>query len=260
MRAFDIRQYESLGSTSDEAFRLAREGAAHATVVTAREQTAGRGRVGRGWDSPVGNLYLSVLLRLDLAPGRIAELSFVAALAVAEMVDAFAAGRVSLKWPNDVLIDGAKVAGILVEQANGATVIGIGVNVAHCPSGLAYPVTSLVGASRAPLPLTPSRKGRGDSHSQSPLPLREGVGGGVADVPLVRTTLLAALSRRLDAWLADGFATIRTDWLARAHPTGTPLRAGALHGTFATIGPDGTLLLDTPTGRVRIVGGEVQSR
>ena len=248
MRAFDIRQYESLGSTSDEAFRLAREGAAHATVVTAREQTAGRGRVGRGWDSPVGNLYLSVLLRLDLAPGRIAELSFVAALAVAEMVDAFAAGRVSLKWPNDVLIDGAKVAGILVEQANGATVIGIGVNVAHCPSGLAYPVTSLVGASRAPLP------------QESPLPLREGVGGGVADVPLVRTTLLAALSRRLDAWLADGFATIRTDWLARAHPTGTPLRAGALHGTFATIGPDGTLLLDTPTGRVRIVGGEVQSR
>ena len=248
MRAFDIRQYESLGSTSDEAFRLAREGAAHATVVTAREQTAGRGRVGRSWDSPVGNLYLSVLLRLDLAPGRIAELSFVAALAVAEMVDAFAAGRVSLKWPNDVLIDGAKVAGILVEQANGATVIGIGVNVAHCPSGLAYPVTSLVGASRAPLP------------QESPLPLREGVGGGVADVPLVRTTLLAALSRRLDAWLADGFATIRTDWLARAHPTGTPLRAGSLDGTFATIGPDGTLLLDTPTGRVRIVGGEVQSR
>ncbi|MGA9867541.1 MAG: biotin--[acetyl-CoA-carboxylase] ligase [Acetobacteraceae bacterium] len=231
MRAFDIRQYESLGSTSDEAFRLAREGAAHATVVTAGEQTAGRGRVGRSWDSPVGNLYLSVLLRLDLAPGRIAELSFVAALAVAETVDAFVTGRASLKWPNDVLIDGAKVAGILVEQADGVAVIGIGVNVAHCPSGLAYPVTSLV-ASRAPL----------------------------VDVPLVRATLLTALSRRLDAWRSHGFATIRADWLARAHPPGTPLRAGALEGTFATIDPGGALLLDTPEGRVRIVGGEVQSR
>ncbi len=79
-------------------------------------------------------------------------------------------------------------------------------------------------------------------------------------MPLVRATLLAALSRRLDAWRTHGFATIRADWLARAHPPGTPLRAGATDGTFATIDLDGALVLDTPDGRVRIVGGEVQSR
>ncbi len=171
---FDVRLLDSVGSTSDEALRLAREGAPHGTVVTAREQTAGRGRVGRAWASPPGNLYLSVLLRLDLPVARIAELSFVAALAVAETVDAFVAGRASLKWPNDVLIDGAKVAGILIEQADGVAVIGIGVNVAHCPSGLAYPVTSLMDASRAPLPLTPSREGRGTAHASPPSPCGRG--------------------------------------------------------------------------------------
>ncbi|MEO9189575.1 MAG: biotin--[acetyl-CoA-carboxylase] ligase, partial [Acetobacteraceae bacterium] len=86
---FDVRIFGTVGSTSDEALRLAREGAAHGTVVVAREQTAGRGRVGRHWVSPPGNLYLSVLLRLGLPPVRIAEASFVTALAVAEMVDVF---------------------------------------------------------------------------------------------------------------------------------------------------------------------------
>ena len=75
-----------------------------------------------------------------------------------------------------------------------------------------------------------------------------------------RTTLLTALSSRLDTWLAHGFPSIRADWLARAHAPGTPLQAGETNGTFATIDADGALLLDTPSGRVRIVGGEVQRR
>jgi len=229
MPTFHVIEYDSVGSTSDEALRLARRGAAHGTVVTAREQTAGRGRAGRKWDSPPGNLYLSVLLRLDLPPARIAELSFVAALAVADMVDAVLPGSACLKWPNDVLVEGAKVAGILVEQIEGVVIAGIGVNIAHSPSGTAYLVTSLVG--RASL-----------------------------TVAQARDLLLAVLSRRLDAWLAGGFPPIRADWLARAHPPGTALRAGSIDGTFVTLDADGALLLDTKQGRRRVVAGEVQPR
>lgn len=252
MVGFGVHSYDSLGSTSDEAFRLAREGAPHGTVVIAREQTAGRGRTGRGWQSPPGNLYLSVLLRLDLPPARVAELSFVAALAVAQTVDAFLPGRARLKWPNDVLVDGAKVAGILVEQADGVAVLGIGVNVAHCPSGLAYPVTSLVKAIPTAViaELDPAIHPTDSPRERS----LEGDVAGVGDL------LLRRLASRLASWLADGFALVRSDWLARAHPIGTVLRAGATEGAFAGIDTDGALLLDTPDGRVRIVGGEVQVR
>src|SRR6185436_12611332 len=123
---------QSVGSTNDEAARLAAAGAAEGTVVWAREQTAGRGRRGRHWASPVGNLYTSAIVRPDCPAARAAELGFVAALAVADMVPA---GRpVRLKWPNDVLVEGAKVAGILPESSIGAdgqaehVILGIGVN------------------------------------------------------------------------------------------------------------------------------------
>ncbi|HYC65338.1 MAG TPA: biotin--[acetyl-CoA-carboxylase] ligase, partial [Reyranellaceae bacterium] len=105
---------DSVGSTNDEAGRLAESGAAEGTVVWALEQTGGRGRRGRVWASPRGNLYSSTILRPDCAPVRAAELGFVAGLAVADL----AKGRdVRLKWPNDVLVDGGKVAGILPESS-----------------------------------------------------------------------------------------------------------------------------------------------
>ncbi len=255
VEGFHVIHYDSIGSTNDEAFRLAREGASHGTVVTARTQTAGRGRTGRGWQSPPGNLYLSVLLRLSLPSARVAEVSFVAALAVAETVDAFVPRRVRLKWPNDVLVDGAKIAGILIEQADGVAVLGIGVNVAHFPTGLTYPVTALLhvmlGEGRASAPSSAST--RVDARAK-----REHDEGGW--VTSIRDTLLQILARRLASWRADGFAPIRAGWLARAHPPGTPLRAGAIEGSFAGIDTDGALLLDTPAGRIRIVGGEVQVR
>ncbi len=265
---FDVRHYESLGSTNDEARRLADAGAAHGTVVAAREQTAGRGRVGRSWVSPPGNLYLSVLLRLDLPPARRAELSFVAALAVFDLVDAVLPGsRVMLKWPNDVLVEDAKISGILVEQADAATIVGIGVNVAHCPADTPYPATSLAEHLSS---LSPRLRGervgvrgaereRDFSEAPSPQPSPASGRGGVAgtSVEACRATLLTALATRLDTWLTAGFAPIRADWLARAHPIGTPLRAGQLEGTFAGLDPDGALLLDTGSGRRRIVAGDV---
>ncbi|MEO8714783.1 MAG: biotin--[acetyl-CoA-carboxylase] ligase [Acetobacteraceae bacterium] len=261
---FTLVALDSVGSTSDEVLRLAREGAPHGTVVTAREQTAGRGRAGRGWDSPPGNLYLSVLLRLDLPPRRIAELSFVAALAVADTVDAFPPARATLKWPNDVLVGGAKIAGILVEHAEGVAIVGMGVNVAHCPAGTAYRVTSLLQeAARAPQDTVMPGLGPGIhvfAGGQKDVDTRIRGHDGSNLIGASRTTLLNALFRRLDTWLTHGFPAIRADWLVRAHAPGTPLRAGETDGTFATIDTDGALLLDTPNGRVRIVGGEVQRR
>jgi len=240
MIAFDIRFYDSLGSTQDEARRLAQAGAPHGTVVTAREQTAGRGRHGRYWASPPGNVHFSIVLRLDLQPPRVAELGFVAALAVADAVDAYLPGRAALKWPNDVLVDGAKISGILIERADAAAIIGIGLNVLHVPQQTPYPATSLRALIR--------REGADEDE----------------EVDAVREVLLKALARRLDAWQTNGFAQVRADWLRRAHPSGTRLhvstQAGVIKGCFAGLADDGALLLDTAGGVCRLLVGDVSIR
>jgi BirA family biotin operon repressor/biotin-[acetyl-CoA-carboxylase] ligase len=232
--AFDVRHYASLASTSDEAARLAREGAADGTVVHADEQTAGRGRFSRHWSSPAGNLYLSIVLRFELPPIRIVEIGFVAALAVADAVDAMLPRtmRATLKWPNDVLVQNGKIAGILLENTGGALILGIGLNVLQAPTGVSYQASTIVGC------------------------------GGLATVDGTRTRLLAALSDWLTVWRQDGFAAIRAAWLARAHPIGAPLSVHVadryVSGRFAGLDEDGALLLDTPEGRNRIVAGDVQ--
>ena len=148
---------ESVGSTNDEATRLADAGAAEGTVVWAREQSGGRGRRGRNWASPVGNLYSSTILRPACPAQRAAELGFVAALAVGDLVSADRSVR--LKWPNDVLVDDGKVAGILLESAIGQdgrvehVVAGIGVNVRFAPQlpEMRYPGAALGGTVEAAL-------------------------------------------------------------------------------------------------------------
>ena len=240
MITFDIRFYDSLASTQDEARRLAQAGAPHGTVVTAHEQTAGRGRHGRYWASPPGNVHLSIVLRLDLPPPRLAELGFVAALAVADAVDVYVPGRAALKWPNDVLVDGAKISGILIEHAEAAAIIGIGLNVLHVPQQTPYPVTSLGALIQ--------RDGSEED----------------GEVDAVREILLEALARRLDGWQSDGFARVRADWLRRAHPFGTRLhvstQAGVIEGCFVGLADDGALLLDTAGDVRRLVVGDVSIR
>src|ERR1700709_2730143 len=115
---FTVWHHEKIGSTNDEARRLANEGAPHGTVVHADEQITGRGRLSHTWFSPPGNLYVSIVLRTGQPAARAAELSFLAALAVADTVEALLPRgiRTMLKWPNDVLVNGAKIAGILLEQ------------------------------------------------------------------------------------------------------------------------------------------------
>lgn len=226
---------QSVGSTNDEAARLADSGAPEGTVVWAREQTGGRGRRGRRWTSPAGNLYCSTVLRPDCPAPRAAELGFVAALAVADIVPTGRAVRV--KWPNDVLVDGGKVAGILPESAIGEdgkaqhVVMGIGVNVGFAPelSEMRYPSAML---------------------------------GGTVEGALEKLT--AALAARLDQWRRAGFETIRAAWLAKAGPIGldvdVKLGEELVRGRFAGIDGDGALLLETSAGRRKIVAGELLGR
>ncbi len=230
---FHNQHHDRLGSTNDEAKRLAASGAPHGTVVHADEQAAGRGRFGRTWFSPPGNLYLSVLLRLDLPLQRGPELSFVTAITVADAIDALLPkhSKATLKWPNDVLVDDGKIAGILVESVDGAQIIGIGVNVLEAPRNAPYKTSTLVGA------------------------------GGIATVDGARDILLESLAKHLDAWTEHGFEPIRAAWLARAHKVGTEMRASiggrTEEGMFAGLDDDGALLLDTADGRKRIVVADV---
>src|ERR1700693_720928 len=169
---FTVWHHDKIGSTNDEARRLAHEGAPHGTVVHADEQTSGRGRMAHTWFSPPGNLYLSILLRTGQPAARAAELSFLAALAVADTVEALLPRqiRTMLKWPNDVLVNGAKIAGILLEQADDATIIGIGLNILQAPSNLAYKATTIV------------------------------ANGGIASVDGARDILLDRFGRHLSVW------------------------------------------------------------
>ena len=137
--AYRLVALESVGSTNEEAKRLARAGAEDGMLVWAKEQTAGRGRRGNAWTSPAGNLYTSLVLRPEVPPARFGELGFVAALAIGETLGAFVEPLTELryKWPNDVLLNGSKASGILLEGESGADwlVLGIGINVAHHPEG-----------------------------------------------------------------------------------------------------------------------------
>jgi BirA family transcriptional regulator, biotin operon repressor / biotin---[acetyl-CoA-carboxylase] ligase len=230
---FIVWHHDKIGSTNDEARRLAQEGAPHGTVVHADEQTAGRGRMAHAWFSPPGNLYVSILLRTGQPAGRTAELSFLAALAVADTVEALLPRqtRAMLKWPNDVLVSGAKIAGILLEQVDDATVVGIGLNVLEAPANVAYKTTTIV------------------------------ANNGIASVDGARDILLERLGQHLAVWQADGFAPIREQWLGRTYPVGAAIRTNSggepVAGHFAGLDVDGALLLDTPRGRQRIVAGEV---
>lgn len=193
--------YETLGSTNAEALALARAGERGPLWITARSQSAGRGRRGSAWASPPGNLYATLLLTEPSAPAQAPQLSFVAALALHDAVVACApalAPALTVKWPNDLLLGNAKLAGILIEGGSEtvfAVAIGIGVNCAHHPDGTSYPATDLAAAG--------------------------------ARVPPERlfAALTVAMQSRLDRWRrGQGFAAIRSAWLERAAGLGADIR------------------------------------
>jgi BirA family transcriptional regulator, biotin operon repressor / biotin---[acetyl-CoA-carboxylase] ligase len=233
-----LKRCDTIDSTNAEALRLARAGARGPLWVTARRQTAGRGRRGRDWASPPGNLYATLLLT-DPAPSPcVAELSFVAGVALADAVAGVApelAPRLQIKWPNDLLCDSAKLAGILVEGEGVpvAAVVGIGVNCAHHPAGTSYPATDLAAA-----------------------------GASVAPDELIGA-LDSAMTVRLAQWdRGQNFAAIREAWLARASGLRETLRVTVaertIEGRFEGLDAIGRLLLRRPDGTVETVtAGEV---
>ena len=238
-RFYRLLRYRRLGSTNDEAKALAASGAAEGTLVWALEQTSGHGRRGKLWASPPGNLYASVILAPQVTPFIAAQLGFAAALAVAEAcLDVAPNAAIGLKWPNDVLLRGRKLAGILIEsqmRSDGMAdwlVLGIGVNLSTYPTATEYPATAL----------------------------------SASGVEVAPDAMLAGLARRFLDWYerwdcGEGFAALRAAWLGRATGLGSALRAnlpgGALSGVFAGLDKDGALLLDTASGRRRIEAGEV---
>jgi BirA family biotin operon repressor/biotin-[acetyl-CoA-carboxylase] ligase len=236
---FQLVHFDEIGSTNAEALARGAAGAVRPTWFVADRQSAGRGRRGRAWTSETGNLFATLLIA-DPAPApRIAELCFVAALALDDAILHLAPEleqRFKLKWPNDGLLDGAKLAGILVEATTrGAATevaIGIGVNIAHHPEGMPYPTTSLASQGFA----------------------------------IARDSLFEALSRSMVNALAiwnrgRGFDAIRAGWLARAAGLGGPLVVRLddkrIEGIFVGLDPQGRLMLDTPDGRQVLTVGEV---
>lgn len=239
---FSLIALDSVGSTNDEARRLAEEGAAHGTIVWAGEQTKGRGRQGRNWTSPRGNLYLSILLRPDCALSEAAQLSFVACVALGEAIAALAGPRVEVtyKWPNDVMFNGKKGVGLLLESKSAPdgvlewVIVGMGTNIEHFPEDSRYPASSLR-KEGAPRSLQPEN-------------------------------LLEDVARQLEVWLEvwrkQGFGDIRAAWKARVQGLGqgieVRLPTETLTGVFGDLDEDGALLLKFPEGGTRrITAGDV---
>jgi len=238
-RGFALRHEPEIGSTNSAGKAALRDGADRLWIV-ADAQSSGRGRHERGWVSPPGNLYASLALAAPCAPAKLPLLGFVAGIALVEAISALAPDLAScliLKWPNDVLLDRRKLAGILLEGESDpagrpGVVIGMGVNVAHAPQGLDQPVAHLV----------------------------ESAGW------ITRDSLFDSLQRSFADALAifdegRGFAGIRQRWLASSLPLGQRLKVklpdGAREGTFAGLDAHGALRLETNSGPVTIVAGDV---
>ena len=235
-----LRIFENLDSTSDLCRSLAVAGEPEGLAVMARRQEKGRGRAGREWLSAPGNLFLSVLLRPG-GPVREGGLwSLLAAVALADAVVPLLpdASALTLKWPNDLLLDGRKLAGILLDSAADMSgkldwlVIGFGLNLAAAPEVPGRAVASLGNAATPP------------------------------------EEVAEALLARLDHWrrvrLAEGFAPVRTAWLSRAHPIGAliKIKPGGedVDGSFAGLAEDGSLLLHTGGQMRAFAAGEIVER
>lgn len=207
---------------------LAAAGESEGLWLRAVTQTAGRGRQGRDWVSPVGNLYASTIVRLRPTDPAAATLALVAAVALAEVTAAWT-GRepLSLKWPNDLLLDGAKMSGILLERTGDAVVVGIGVNLAHRPEVPGRVTTSLALY-------------------------------GAPDPALFLEELATAFEHWLSRWRGEGLAPLREKWLEWAHPKGTALVANlpdgsAIEGLFDGLDADGALILRLADGSTRVI-------
>ena len=233
----------TVDSTNAEAWRRHSAGERGPLWITADRQTAGRGRGGRGWASESGNLFCTLLIGIDCLVERAPQLSFVTAIAVFDAVKGHlpsqAAAGLCLKWPNDLLHDGRKLAGVLIESSTAGSdaidvVIGVGINVARHPDHVGRETISLAAL------------------------------GSGSSVPDVFATYSGSLESELRHWRSGaGFTRTKTKWLERATELGSLMSVntgqGAERGTFSGLDHDGALLLKTEDGAVRRVGfGDVE--
>ncbi|RNC69613.1 MAG: biotin--[acetyl-CoA-carboxylase] ligase [Desulfuromonadales bacterium] len=230
-------------STNIIASRLAEEGASEGTVVIADSQTRGKGRLGRQWESPPGvNLYCSVILRPPILPFHAPQLTFLSAVAVAEAIEKTTGLSPAIKWPNDVLVNGCKVAGMLNEMSAETErvehlILGIGVNINmmrdQFPADLRYPATSLaIEAGRE-----------------------------IERIPFIRA-LLESLDSLYRSYCAEGYGPLREAWLALSAVMGRVVSVSGqgegLVGTVEGIDENGALLLRCADGRTeRVLAGDV---
>jgi BirA family transcriptional regulator, biotin operon repressor / biotin---[acetyl-CoA-carboxylase] ligase len=238
-----LHWYAEVGSTNDVAKRLAEEGAAHGEVVLAEAQSAGRGRRGRAWASPPGrSVYLSVVLRPDLPPTRAPELTLLAAVAICQAARQAGVAAAEIKWPNDVMAGGRKLAGILTEMAAEMervqwVVLGMGINVnggtEDFPPELRAIATTLAAERGSPVPRV-----------------------------LFTAALLATLEGWLDRHAAEGFEPVRAAWRELSGTLGREVRIRngqeELTGRAEDIDEAGALLLRTASGVQRVLVGDVE--
>ena len=225
-------------STIAEARRRAEAGETGPVWIVARRQTSGRGRRGREWVSDTGNLAATLLITTSKPPAEAAQVTFVAALAVADLLDAFVVGdRVTIKWPNDVLISGAKASGILVESGTHPggglwLAIGIGVNLAHAPDDTERPATALAAHLRSDIAYPP--------------PVEAAAG-----------LLAEAFAVWMERWVTLGFQPILDAWTARTRGLDQPCVARLGHETVTGVAdgvaPDGALRMRLDDGSLRLI-------
>lgn len=236
---FHLLSYQEIDSTNEEAKRLAVGGASHGAFIWGKQQTSGKGRSGREWVSKQGNLFVSVLLCPDVSLKHYQEVSFVAALAVKEMLEPIV-GRdyeLSLKWPNDVMLDGKKVAGILLESVKidnkDWLIVGVGLNVDSFPKDVRYPATCLTQA-----------------------------GVQIISAKIALSRFIHHFVGRYDMWMKEGFAPVRDAWCESGYRFGKPVSMQSgderIDGIFVDISAEGTMMVETAKGDMReIQAGEM---
>ena len=238
-----ILAFAEIDSTNAEARRRADAGASDPVWITAKRQTAGRGRRGRPWSTEIGNLAATLLTFTRKPPVEAAQVAFVAALAIADLFDRYVpANLVTIKWPNDVLIDGLKASGILIESGSRADgslwlAIGCGLNLNHTPANTERPATRVADHLRHDVIRAPK-------------------------VDEAMTAFAPLFAARLEQWEREGFASIAADWTARAESLGKPCVARLgneeVHGVAEGLDPDGALRLRLKSGETRkITAGDV---
>ena len=238
MPAAPILLLEETDSTNADARRRADAGETGPLWIVARRQTAGRGRRGRSWESEGGNLFSTLLQLTRKPPAEAAQVTFVAALAVADLIDAFAPpSLVTIKWPNDVILAGDKVSGVLVESGAHQTgglwlAVGIGVNLAHAPQATERPATALVHHLRGDVAVPPT-------------------------VEAAAATLAEAFAVWMERWETLGFQPILDAWQARTSgldgPAVARLGRETVEGRAEGVAPDGALKLRLADGSLRLI-------